>query len=109
MAVALLAVVAGDDFTNAGHLVALMIGMSLSVRFRFVIRWTAVRYVLLTIGAAFGYLLLANELPVMIAPIAGLLGALIGHSTGHHWRSRGVHPCEALYVIPSETGPRLDR
>ncbi len=109
MAVAVLAVVAGDDFTNAGHLVALMIGMSLSVRFRFVIRWTPVRYVLLTIGAAFGYLLLANELPVMIAPIAGLLGALIGHSAAHHWRSRGVHPGGALYVIPSETGPLLDR
>ena len=72
----MLAAFAGDDFTNAGHLVALIIGMSLSVRFRGVTRWTPVRSVLLAIGAAFGYLVLTNELPLVIAPIAGLLGVL---------------------------------
>jgi len=91
LAVAVLAVVAGHDFTNAGHLIALVIGMSLSVRFRVAARWTPVRYVLLAIGAAFGYMVLANELPVMIAPIAGLLGALIGQSAAHQWRRRGVN------------------
>jgi hypothetical protein len=76
VAVAVLAAFAGDDFTNAGHLVALIIGMSLSVRFRVVARWTPMRSVLLAIGAAFGYLVLANELPMALAPIAGLLGVL---------------------------------
>ena len=47
-----------------------------SVRFRVVARWTPVRCALLTIGAAFGYLVLANELSLVIAPIAGLLGVL---------------------------------
>jgi hypothetical protein len=92
LAVALLAVSAGDDFTNAGHLVALIIGMWLSVRFRVVARWTPARCVLLTIGAAFGYLVLANELSPVIAPIAGLLGALIGQRAAHCWRSRRVRP-----------------
>jgi hypothetical protein len=90
--VALLAVFAGDDFTNAGHLVALIIGMSLSARFRVDARWTPLRCVLLAIGAAFGYLMLANELPVVIAPIAGALGALIAHGAAGYWLSRGVRP-----------------
>jgi hypothetical protein len=92
LAVALLAAFAGDDFTNAGHLVALIIGMSLSVRFRVVARWTPVRCVLLSIGAAFGYLVLANQLPLALAPIAGLLGALIGRWVTHLWRSRRLPP-----------------
>ena len=88
LAVAVLAAFAGDGFTNAGHLVALIIGMSLSAGFRVVARWTPVRWVLLAIGAAFGYLVLANELPLALAPIAGLLGALIGRCATHRWRSR---------------------
>ena len=105
LAVAVLAVFAGDDFTNAGHLVALVIGMWLSVRFRVAARWTPARYGLLTIGAGFGYLVLANELPVVIAPIAGLLGALIGHSAAHHWRSRGLHPSPPLASVAVGSHP----
>lgn len=92
LAVGLLAVFAGEDFTNVGHLVALMIGMSLSARFHAVARWTPVRWVLLAIGAAFGYLVLANELSLVTAPITGLLGALIGHGAAHRWPSRRVRP-----------------
>ena len=88
LAVALLAVVAEDDFANAGHLVALIIGMVLSVRFSTVTQWTPVRCVLLTIGASFCYLVLANELSPVTARIAGLLGALIGRWATHRWRSR---------------------
>jgi hypothetical protein len=88
LAVAVLAAFAGDDFTNVGHLVALIIGMSLSVRFRGVARWTPMRCVLLAIGATFGYMVLASELPLAVAPIAGLLGVLIGRWATHHWRSR---------------------
>jgi hypothetical protein len=99
LVVALLAVFAGDDFTNAGHLVALMIGMSLSARFRVVARWTPTRCVLLAIGAAFGYLVLANELSLVIAPIAGLLGALIGHGAAHGWRSRRIRPSPGVASV----------
>ena len=43
LAVGLLAVIVGGDFTNVGHLVALIIGMSLSARFHAVARWTPAR------------------------------------------------------------------
>jgi hypothetical protein len=102
LAVALLAVLAGDDFTNAGHLVALTIGMVLSARFPFVVGWTPGRCVLLSIGAAFGYLVLASTgLSFVIAPIAGLLGALIGHWAAHRWRSRQMRPSPALAPVES--------
>ena len=104
LAVGLLAVFAGGDFTNVGHLVALMIGMSLSARFHGVARWTPVRWVLLAIGAAFGYLVLANELSLVTAPIAGLLGALIGHGAAHRWPSRRVRPSPGS---PSRSPSRL--
>ena len=98
LAVALLAAFAGDDFTSAGHLVALIIGMSLSVRFRVVARWTPMP--LLAIGATFGYLVLANELPLALAPVAGLLGALIGRWATHRWRSRRL-PLSASVAFAS--------
>ena len=103
LVVALLAVFAGDDFTNAGHLVALIIGMSLSARFRVVARWTPLRCVLLAIGAGFGYLVLANELPVVIAPIAGMLGALTAHGAARYRRSRRVRPSPVFtpHALPS--------
>jgi hypothetical protein len=99
LVVALLAVFAGDGFTNAGHLVALMIGMLLSARFRVVARWTAVRCVLLAIGAAFGYLVLANELPLVIAPSAGLLGVVIGRGAAHSWSNRRARPSPAIAPV----------
>ena len=92
LAVAILAAFAGDGFTSPGHLVALIIGMSLSVRFPVIAPWTPLRCVLLAIGAAFGYLVLANELPLAIAPIAGLLGALIGRWATHLWLGRRLPP-----------------
>jgi hypothetical protein len=98
LAVALLAAFAGKDFTNVGHVVALIIGMGLSARFRVVARWTPVRYVLLAVGAAFGYLVLASELPPAIAPFAGLLGALVAHGAAHRWHSRRVPPPPRLPV-----------
>jgi hypothetical protein len=102
LAVALLAVLAGDDFTNAGHLVALMIGMLLSARFRVVVGWTSVRCVLLSIGAAFGYLVLASTgLSLVVAPIVGLLGAHIGHWAAHRWRSRQTCPSPGLGSVAS--------
>jgi hypothetical protein len=101
--VALVAVFFGDDFTNAGHLIALMIGMSLSARFRVVARWTPLRCVLLAIGAGFGYLVLANELPIVIAPIAGMLGALTAHGAARYRRSRRVRPSPVFtpHAVPS--------
>ena len=72
------AVFSGLDFTNVGHAVALVLGMLLGTRFGQPANWTAPRYVLLAIGAAFGYTLIANdELSVLTTTGLGVLGALL--------------------------------
>jgi hypothetical protein len=42
---------------------------------------------------------LANELSLVIAPIAGLLGALIGHGVAHTWRSRRIRPLPGVASV----------
>ncbi|WP_280826918.1 rhomboid-like protein [Mycobacterium sp. OTB74] len=75
LAVALLAALGTTDFTDVGHLVALVIGSLLAVRLPVAAHWTPARCALLAVGAGFGYLMLAYSLPVMITPLVGLLGA----------------------------------
>lgn len=82
LAIALLAAASGEDFTPAGHTIALALGMLLSTRFRSAGHWTPLRLVLLAGGAAFGYLFL-TELSLMMAPVAGLAGVLI--ALGARW------------------------
>lgn len=54
------AVVTGDDFADAGHTVALVLGMLIATRFVAPARWTPVRYLFLAVAVAFGFLLLAH-------------------------------------------------
>jgi len=42
---------------------------------------------------------LSNELSLVIAPIAGLLGALIGHGVAHTWRSRRMRPLPGVASV----------
>ncbi len=65
------------DFTAVGHVVALLLGMGLSFRLRSIERWTPIRVVLLAVGSAFGYCMLSGS--EVLAPVAGLAGALIAH------------------------------
>jgi hypothetical protein len=92
LAVAVVVVAAVRDFTSVGHLIALMIGMLLSTRFRSAATWTPIRFVLLVIGVSFGYLVLANAGPLLfLAPLVGLLGAAGAHwavARWGGWRSR---------------------
>jgi hypothetical protein len=74
LAVGLAGAALGAEFTDAGHTVALVIGMLLATRFARPGHWTRARYALLTVGAAFGFLLLAHT---AVTAISGLLfGAL---------------------------------
>lgn len=69
----------GLDFTNAGHGVALVLGMAVGSRFAHPAHWTALRGALLVVAAGFGYLLIAYQ--DIFAPqtaIAGVLGGLAG-------------------------------
>ena len=76
LAVGVAVVAVGRDFTDVGHAVALALGMLVSMRFGRPVRWTPARLVLLGVGAAFGYLMLAST-GLVVATAAGLAGAFV--------------------------------
>lgn len=79
LAVAVTAVAAGADFTNVGHLLALMLGMLVAAWFGAPHPWTPPLVVLLTIATSFGLLVITSD-PGTMAPavVAGLAGATLG-------------------------------
>jgi len=79
LAVAVAMAAMGTDFTDVGHALALLLGMALSTRFGPPTGWTRLRYGLLIVGAAFGYLVLSST-GLLVATAAGLLGAMVGAS-----------------------------
>ena len=76
LAVGVAVVAVGRDFTDVGHAVALALGMLVSLRFSGPVRWTPARLVLLGVGGAFGYLVLAST-GLVGATAAGLAGAFV--------------------------------
>lgn len=83
----------GGDFTDAGHTVAVVLGVLVSARFRHPIRWTPVRSVMLAASSGFGFLMLAHHWGTMAAaPAFGLLGALAAHSLVRFAARRGALP-----------------
>lgn len=71
-------VLSGGEFTNAGHLIALVLGMAIGSRFTVTVNWNPVRYALLIVGAGFGYLMIAyNDLAANRVAMFGAAGALI--------------------------------
>ena len=76
LAVGVAVVTVDHDFTNVGHVVALVLGMALATRFDNPARWTPARYGVLAFAAAFGYLVLAST-TLLVATAAGLTGALL--------------------------------
>ena len=70
----------GADFTDAGHTVALILGLLVSARFSRPIHWTPVRLFMLLNSTGFGFLVLAHHWWAMAATLAfGLLGAYAAH------------------------------
>lgn len=65
------------DFTDAGHAVALVLGVLLATRLVRPASWTRVRYLLLGVGASFGFLMLAHTPESVLAGVgAGAVGAV---------------------------------
>jgi hypothetical protein len=90
LAVGVAVVGLSSDFTDVGHAVALALGMVVATRFGKPGPWTGMRAVLLVIGAAFGFLILASTLPAMvIAAVCGTAGAVTGTLLG--WWRRQMH------------------
>jgi hypothetical protein len=77
LAVAAVVVALGQEFTDIGHAVALVLGMAVSMRFGTPQRWTTPKTVLAVLGAAFGYLVLTDGVVTMVLGVVwGALGAL---------------------------------
>jgi len=78
LAVVVVVVVVGPDFTDVGHAVALVLGMLASTRFGRPTAWTPVRCLLLVVAFGFGFLMLAStSLSLVVASGLGAVGALI--------------------------------
>ena len=86
LAMALAVVVVGRDFTDAGHAVAFVLGMLISMRFGRPSIRTSSQLVLMGVGFAFGYLLLASS-AYLIATACGVAGAALGELVARRYRS----------------------
>ncbi len=79
----------GGDFTDAGHTVAVILGVLVSARFRQPVHWTPVRLLMLAASAGFGFLLLAHHWGTMAAaPAFGVVGGLAAHKIAQLIRAR---------------------
>jgi hypothetical protein len=72
------AVAADHDFTDAGHLVALLLGMLISTRLGAPAPWTRPRLALLVAGSAFGYLVVVAYAPAVVTVIAAAATLIAG-------------------------------
>ncbi len=82
IAVAVVVVALGRDFTDVGHAVALALGMLVSTRFGRAAQWTPLLCLLMVIASAFGFLMLAGSgLDLLMAPALGVVGAMIADVT----------------------------
>ena len=103
VAVGVLVLSITDDFTDAGHFVAMVLGMLLSTRFPTTARWTRIRLALLAVGGSFGYLMFVNTAVTLpTAPLAGVAGALAAHWAVRLYRGRQMRRLipEAPELIP---------
>ena len=106
VAAGLAAAIIGGDFTDAGHTVAVIIGVLVSARFRQPIHWTPVRCLMLAASSGFGFLMLAHHWGTLAAaPTFGIVGALAAHKIVQLVTGRS-----ALPVLPvaddTLTGPQ---
>lgn len=75
--VGIAAAVLGEDFTDVGHSVALILGMLVSLRLGGPARWTQTRCLLLTVSAIFGFFLLVHgSWSTVTAVVVGVVGAV---------------------------------
>ncbi|WP_246133283.1 rhomboid-like protein [Mycobacterium helveticum] len=80
VAAAIASAIVGGDFTDAGHTVAVVLGVLVSSRFRQPIYWTPARSMMLVASSGFGFLLLAHHWATMAAaPVFGALGAVLAY------------------------------
>ncbi|WP_077090813.1 rhomboid-like protein [Mycobacterium rhizamassiliense] len=97
----------GADFTDAGHTVAVILGVLVSRRFSQPIHWTPVLALMLVASSGFGFLVLAHHWGTMAAaPVAGALGALVAYQIARFRSARGSQPAPMAADDAALTGPQ---
>jgi hypothetical protein len=115
IAVAAAVVAVNRDFTDVGHAAALVLGALASTRFGRAARWTPARCLLLVVASAFGFLMLANNTPTLIAASGlGVVGAAVAEAVvrwrSGRWaasRSAATQRAPTLHVTPLSIPNRL--
>jgi hypothetical protein len=98
--------IVGGDFTDAGHTVAVILGVLVSARFRQPIHWTPARYLMLAASSGFGFLMLAHHWGTLAAtPVFGLVGAFVAYQLAKLAGDRRV-PTTPLDVDDTLAGPQ---
>jgi hypothetical protein len=97
----------GADFTDAGHTVAVILGVLVSARFRQPIRWTPVLCLMLALSSGFGFLVLAHHWGTMAAaPVCGALGAFVAYKIARFGSARSSLRASVVQDEDSVTGPQ---
>lgn len=78
------------DFTAVGHVVALLLGIGVSLRLPAMARWSAVHVALLLVGSTVGYFMVSGS--SMVATAGGLAGMLAAFLAGGILWSRNGYP-----------------
>jgi hypothetical protein len=103
----LAAAIIGGDFTDAGHTVAVILGVLVSARFRQPIQWTPVRFLMLAASSGFGFLMLAHHWGTMAAATAfGVLGAFAAYMIAELGARRSSLPVLPIADEDTLTGPQ---
>jgi hypothetical protein len=106
--VGIAAAILGEDFTDVGHAVALVLGMLVSLRLAGPARWTQVRCALLAVSAVFGFFLLVHG-----AGRAGRRGGRVDYSITDRASTAGIGRTGAgagtqPLIDPSRYGLRVE-
>jgi hypothetical protein len=97
----------GADFTDAGHTIAVILGVLVSARFRQPIRWTPVLCLMLAASSGFGFLVLAHHWGTMAAaPVCGAFGAFVAYKIAQLRTARNSLPASAPADEDLLTGPQ---
>jgi hypothetical protein len=87
----------GGDFTDAGHTVAVILGVLVSARFRQPIHWTPIRFLMLVASSGFGFLMLAHHWGTMATmPLVGVVGAFVAYKVAQQFDSGRDLPAPSL-------------
>jgi hypothetical protein len=101
-------VAVGRDFTDAGHTVALALGMLVSTRLGRPHHWTTARWVMFGAAAGFGYLVLAST-DLVAATAAGMAGAAVAECARRACARRRSAAKADVWAVAPESNAREAR